>query len=149
MQKSMLEFSVGVFMIVGLASFSYLAITVGGTDWFSDQNYKVKARFNSIAGLKEGAVVEIAGVKVGKVEKIILDKNEFEAEVLLSIVNGVKLQDDTIASIRTAGIIGDRFVNIKPGASDETIEPGGMIIETESAISLEELISKYIFESGK
>jgi len=149
MQKSMIELTVGVFMIIGLASFSYLAVTVGGVDWFNDESYRLQARFNSIAGLKEGATVEIAGVKVGKVEKINLDNGEFEAIVELSMNKDVKLQDDSIASIRTAGIIGDRYVNIKPGGSDDTIEPGGSIIETESAISLEELISKYIFEGEK
>jgi len=147
MQKSMLELTVGMFMIIGLACFSYLAISVGGVDWFNDKSYLLKARFNSISGLKQGAVVEIAGVKVGKVEKITLDNGEYEAIVELSLDNGVKIQDDSIASIRTAGIIGDRYVNIKPGGSEELIEAGGTIIETESAISLEELISKYIFES--
>ena len=146
MQKSALELTVGAFMIIGLVCFSYLAIVVGGVDWFSDESYRLKARFISISGLKQGADVEIAGVKVGKVEKIDLDNGEYEAVVELSLNNGVKLQEDSIASIRTAGIIGDRFVNIKPGGSDELIEPGGLIIETESAISLEELISKYIFE---
>lgn len=147
MQKSMLELTVGMFMIIGLVCFSYLAISVGGVDWFNDESYQLKARFNSISGLKQGAVVEIAGVKVGKVEKITLDNGEYEAIVELSLNNGVKLQDDSIASIRTAGIIGDRYVNIKPGGSEDLIEAGGTIIETESAISLEELISKYIFES--
>jgi len=149
MQKSVLELAVGSFMIIGLLCFAYLTINVSGVDWFDDNHYQIKARFNSIAGLKEGANVEIAGVKVGKVEKIKLINDDFEAEIIMSLTRDIKLQDDTIASIRTAGIIGDRFVNIKPGASDETIKPGGMIIETESAISLEELISKYIFESGK
>lgn len=149
MQKSLIELTVGIFMIIGLVSFSYLAITVGGVDWFSDESYRLQARFNSIAGLKEGATVEIAGVKVGKVEKINLDNGEYEAVVELSLNKGVKLQDDSIASIRTAGIIGDRYVNIKPGGSEDLIEPGGTILETESAISLEELISKYIFESEK
>lgn len=147
MQKSMLELTVGMFMIVGLVSFSYLAISVGGVDWFNEKSYTVKARFISIAGLKQGAVVEIAGVKVGKVENIMLDNSDYEAIVELSLNQDVKLQEDSIASIRTAGIIGDRYVNIKPGGSEDIIEAGGTIIETESAISLEELISKYIFES--
>ena len=149
MKKSTIEFSVGIFLLVGLLCFSYLAIRVGGVGWFEEDSYRVKARFGSISGLKEGAPVEIAGVKVGKVDNIHLDNGEYEAVVELSLAKDVKLQSDTIASIRTAGIIGDRFVNIKPGGSDEIIPPGGTIIDTESAISLEELISKYIFESGK
>ena len=149
MQKSMMEFTVGIFIIVGLVCFSYLAVTVGGVSWFEKETYNVKARFNSISGLKQGAAVEIAGVKIGKVESITFDKNEYEAEVELSLTEGINLQDDSIASIRTSGIIGDRFVNITPGGSDEIIPADGMIIETESAISLEELISKYVFESEK
>ncbi|NOY67381.1 MAG: outer membrane lipid asymmetry maintenance protein MlaD [Gammaproteobacteria bacterium] len=148
MQKSMMEFTVGIFIIVGLVSFSYLAVTVGGVSWFEKETYKVKARFTSISGLKQGAAVEIAGVKIGKVESISFDKEDYEAEVVLSLEKGIKLQDDSIASIRTSGMIGDRFVNITPGGSEELIPENGLIVETESSISLEELISKYIFESG-
>lgn len=148
MQKSIIELTVGIFMIIGLITFSYLAISVGGVDWFEDDTHVYEARFRSIAGLKEGAAVEIAGVRVGKVNSIKLDNGEYEAVVELSLAKDIELQDDSIASIRTAGIIGDRYVNIKPGGSIDLIEPGGTIIETESAISLEELISKYIFEGG-
>jgi len=147
MQKSMMEFTVGIFIIVGIITFSYLAITVGGVSWFEKETYNLNARFNSISGLKEGAAVEIAGVKVGKVESIVFKEDDYEAEIKLSLGKGIKLQDDSIASIRTSGIIGDRFVNITPGGSTDLIPADGMIIETESAISLEELISKYIFES--
>lgn len=142
------ELMVGWFVIIGLICFVYITVWLGGVQWFEDEHYVVNARFRSISGLKQGSVVEIAGVRVGKVERIILDPEAYEAVVQLSIKQDVKLQEDSIASIRTAGLIGDRFVNITPGGADEIIAPGAEITETESAISLEELISKYVFESS-
>ena len=147
MKRANIEMAVGLFLVAGFLSFIYLTVKLGDIEYFADETYKVTASFNSISGLKEGALVEIAGVKVGKVTNIRLNNDEYEAEVLLEINKDVKLQEDSIAAIRTAGIIGDRFVNIKPGGSDIYIEDGDELEETESAISLEELVSKYMFES--
>jgi phospholipid/cholesterol/gamma-HCH transport system substrate-binding protein len=133
-------------MIVGFVSFAWLAVKLGDVSLFGEDSYGVKARFTSISGLKEGAMVEIAGVRVGKVTEIVLDAEDYEAVVSLNINSGVKLQDDIIASIRTAGVIGDKFIDLTPGGSEEFIGPEGEIFETESSISLEKLISKYIFE---
>ena len=91
-------------------------------------------------------VAELAGVSIGKVARIDLDAGEYEAVVQLTIADGVRIQEDSIASIRSTGIIGDKFVKISPGGLEEYIEPGGDIIETESSVSLEELLSKYIFQ---
>ncbi len=146
MKRLNIEAAVGLFLILGFLCFAYLSIKLGDIELWGEKSYAVEARFNSISGLKEGALVEIGGVRVGKVAAVKLDSEEYEAVVNLSIDKGVKLQDDSIASIRTAGIIGDRYVNITPGGSEEYIEPGGEITETESAINLEELVSKYIFE---
>ncbi|MEN8728532.1 MAG: outer membrane lipid asymmetry maintenance protein MlaD, partial [Desulfuromonadales bacterium] len=106
----------------------------------------VSAKFGSVSGLKSGAIVEIAGVQVGKVTEISFDPDDYAAQVVMSINQGVVLQDDSIASVRTAGIIGDRYIDISPGGSEELLGDGGRIFETESAINLEELVSKYIFE---
>jgi phospholipid/cholesterol/gamma-HCH transport system substrate-binding protein len=133
-------------MIAGFLSFAWLAVNLGDVNLFGEEAYAVKARFTSASGLKEGATVEIAGVTVGKVTKIDLDREDFEAVVHMSIDRGVDLQEDVIASIRTAGIIGDRYVSLTPGGAEEKIGPGGEIFETESAINLEELVSKYMFE---
>ena len=138
---------VGLFLLAGFASFSWLAVKMGDIRFFMEDSYPVTARFISISGLKEGALVELAGVKVGKVSSIRLDSSEYEAVVGLDISNEVKLQDDSIASIRTAGIIGDRYIKLTPGGSEEYLVGGDEIVETESAISLEELVSKYIFDS--
>jgi len=147
MKKMNLEMIVGLFLLAGFASFSWLAIKMGDIRFFMQESYPLTARFVSISGLKEGATVELAGVKVGKVAGIHLDDSDYEAVVELDINNHVRLQDDSIASIRTAGIIGDRFVKLTPGGSEEYLGPGDEITETESSISLEELVSKYMFDS--
>lgn len=138
------EFTVGLFMVGGIIALVYLSISLGNIDLFGSRFYSTTAMFESITGLKKGATVEIAGVTVGKVKEIKLEDEL--ALVRMSIDRSVELSDDTVASIRTKGIIGEKFIKITPGGSGEVIEDGGVIIETESAISLEELISKYIFE---
>jgi len=146
MKRLTLEMVVGLFLLAGFASFSWIAVKMGDLELFKDETYPITARFLSISGLKEGSAIELAGVTVGKVRRIELDPGEYEAVVHLDINKSVKLQDDSIASIRTAGIIGDKFIKLTPGGSDIYLESGDEIEETESAISLEELVSKYIFE---
>lgn len=138
------EISVGIFMMVGIACLVYLSVNLGGVDLFRSDSFMINARFSSIEGLEVAASVEIAGVAVGKVKRITLEDNE--ALVLMEIKNGTKITDDTIASIRTKGIIGDKFVKLSPGGSDDYLGDNDFLMDTESAISLEELISKYIFE---
>jgi phospholipid/cholesterol/gamma-HCH transport system substrate-binding protein len=148
MKRLTLETAVGVFLLVGIACFFYLAIKLGDLGLGATTNYRVSARFDSIEGLKEGASVEIAGVRVGKVEQITLDVSEFQAVVEISVANEVLIQEDAIASVRSEGILGGKFIRISPGGAEELIEAGGEMIETESSVSLEELLSKYIFESS-
>lgn len=142
------ELSAGVFMVIGLACVSWVALSLGGTGLFEGERYAVKARFGSVSGLREGAYVELAGVRVGVVERIEVDPQRYEAVVTLALDPKVRLQEDAIASVRTAGIIGEKFVKITPGGSERMVEPGGVLLETESSISIEELVSKYIFESS-
>ena len=137
---------VGVFLLAGFASFAYLAIKMGDLDLFKKESYGITASFTSISGLKEGATLELAGVVVGKVTKIELNEEEYEATVHMDINKSVQLSDDSIASIRTSGIIGDKFIKLTPGGSDLYLESGDSIEETEASISIEELVSKYIFE---
>ena len=138
------EISVGVFMILGIACLVYLSVNLGGIDIFGSESFVIEARFGSIEGLEVAASVEIAGVPVGKVKRITLEENE--ALVQMEIKNGTQITDDTIASIRTKGVIGDKFVKLSPGGSADLLEDQGFIMNTESAISLEELVSKYIFK---
>ena len=147
MKKMNLEMIVGVFLLAGFISFSWLAVKMGDINPFANETYPVTARFTSISGLKEGSTIELAGVVVGKVSGIELDTGDYEAVVHLNIDKQVELQDDSIASIRTAGIIGDKYIKLSPGGSDIILEAGDEIEETEAAISLEELVSKYIFDS--
>ena len=148
MRRFNVEIVVGLFMVAGFLCFAWLSIKLGDIDVFGPKSYSVSAKFGSVSGLKSGAIVEIAGVQVGKVTDISFDPKEYEAQVVMAINQGVVLQDDSIASVRTAGIIGDRYIDISPGGSNELIGDGGRIHETESAINLEELVSKYIFEKN-
>ncbi len=138
------EISVGLFMIMGMACMVYLSVNLGAVQLFGSDAYTISAAFGSIEGLEPGASVEIAGVPVGKVTKITLEEDN--ALVIMEIKNGTQISDDTIASIRTKGMIGDKFVKLSPGGSEDFLEDKDSLMDTESAISLEELISKYIFE---
>jgi len=129
MKKMNVNFIVGLFMLFGISSMAYLSVTIAGVSGYSDDNYQLVARFDSTSGLKEGAYIEIAGVKVGKVTNIKLDTETFESVALFVFESEVILSEDTIASIRTAGIIGDKFVKISPGASDDLLLSGDEIIE--------------------
>lgn len=147
MKRLNVEVAVGIFMVIGFLCFAWLSVRLGDVGLFAADTYSVEARFDSISGLKVGALIEISGVNVGKVVSIRLDQeNYYQAVVGMEINEGIALQEDSIASVRTSGIIGDKFIKISPGGMDELIEDGGEIEETESAISLEELVSKYIFE---
>lgn len=146
MKKSAnLETVVGVFVLVGILCLSYLSIKLGKMEIVGGDSYRVYANFDSISGLKTGASVEIAGVEVGRVDRINLDeKAGFTARVTMKVNSGIQLQDDVIASIRTRGIIGDKYIMLKPGGSDVILKDGERIRETESAIDFESLISKFI-----
>ncbi len=147
-ERSSLELSVGLFMVIGLLAISYLALRLGDVGLFKQDSYSIQARFVSSSGLNEGALVEVGGVRVGTVEKIEVGFDSYESIVSMELDPRIRLQEDAIASIRTSGIIGDKFVKISPGGSETYLQSGGEIYETESSINLEELISKYIFESG-
>ncbi|PKN59766.1 MAG: outer membrane lipid asymmetry maintenance protein MlaD [Deltaproteobacteria bacterium HGW-Deltaproteobacteria-11] len=143
--KARLETIVGVFVLVGILCLAYLSIKLGKMELIGGDTYRVHANFDSVSGLRSGASVEIAGVEVGRVDRIVLDpKQGYTANVSLLINSGIQLQDDVIASVRTRGIIGDKYVQLKPGGSDRLLKEGGRIRETESAIDFEGLISKYI-----
>lgn len=145
MNRSLVEIGVGIFVLIGIICVGYLTVRLGKMEWFGVDYYSVSAQFQSISGLNNGASVEVAGVQIGKVGSISLDKEEMTAVVKMRIQKGVVLTDDVIASIKTAGLIGDKYIKLTPGGSDEILNSGDTIIETESAIDLEELISKYVF----
>jgi phospholipid/cholesterol/gamma-HCH transport system substrate-binding protein len=140
-----LEMAVGVFMLVGMLCLGYISIKLGKMEIMGGDYYTVSAEFDSVSGLKPGARVEVAGVEVGKVDRISLDaKSGDRAVAQMKIKTGVNITDDVIASVRTSGIIGDKFIKLKPGGSDKFLANNGKIRETESAIDIEELVSKFI-----
>ena len=143
MRKFDLELAVGIFMIVGMVCLAYLTIKLGQLEVFGDKGYEIQAVFSSSGGLKTGSSVVIAGVEVGRVKKVVLD--DYEARVTMSIPLEVKIQEAAIASIKTKGLIGEKYVEISPGGLDENLEPGGVIRDTQPPIDIEQLISKYIF----
>lgn len=145
MNMAKLEMIVGTFIIIGMLCLGYISIKLGKMELIGGDYYTISAGFDSVSGLKPGARVEIAGVEVGKVERIALDpKSGDRALAFLKIKSSIKIDEDVIASIRTSGIIGDKFIKLKPGGSDTFVKNNGMIRETESAIDIEELISKFI-----
>lgn len=148
MKKYSLEFSVGVFVLVGLVCLGYMTIKLGKMEVFSKDGYTVTADFTSITGLRTGASVEIAGVPVGKVTGIALTER-FYARVSLQLNKGIALSDDTIASIKTSGLIGDKYVSLSPGGSSDVLQNEDELTETESAVDIEALISKYVFGGVK
>lgn len=145
MKRASVEMSVGIFVLMGILAVGYLAIQLGKMELMGDNYYILKARFQSVSGLKNGARVEIAGVPVGKVTSITLDKERMAALVTMKIQKGIEITDDAIASVRTSGLIGDKFIKLSPGGSDEILKDGDLITDTESSVDIEELIGKYVF----
>ncbi len=147
--RTQVELVVGIFLLLGILAVAWLAIRLGDVGLADDKRYHVTAGFTSASGLRPGTHVEAAGVRIGSVDSIDFDAEKYEARVTLAIDRGVPISKDAVASIRTAGIIGEKFVKITPGGDERMLEEGMEIRETESSINLEELISKYVFESGR
>jgi phospholipid/cholesterol/gamma-HCH transport system substrate-binding protein len=142
MKKAYLEFFVGLFLAIGIGCLAWLSVKLARKEFFARNGYEVQAAFSNGSGLRRGTSVVIAGVEIGRVASVGLE--DYEAKVRLVIQQGVILQGDTIASIKTKGLIGEKYIELTPGASDKTIKPGGVIRETQPAMDLEVLIGKYI-----
>lgn len=147
MERARLEFVVGIFVLVGLAALAYLSIKLGKLEVIGGRMYELDAVFDSVSGLKPGATVEVAGVEVGRVKGIKL--NDDRATLKLAVRDGVALYADTIASIKTRGIIGEKYVSLSPGGGGEPLKPGSKIRDTESGVDLEELVSQFIHGNVK
>jgi phospholipid/cholesterol/gamma-HCH transport system substrate-binding protein len=146
MDRAKVNLAVGLFVIVGIVAFAYLAVDLGHARWFGSRGYRVIADFPSVGDLERGSSVEIAGVDVGRVESVSLVDDE--ARVVLDIEPGVRLADDSIAAIKTQGLIGENYVSISPGGSGRVIPPNGKIEEVEPPVDLEELLARYVFRKG-
>lgn len=141
--------SVGVFMLLGFAAFVYLALQLGEVPFLkNNDSYIIRAEFDNVAGVKKGASVQVAGVVVGDVADVRLGDREV-AILALRLENGVKVPTDSIASVKSQGIIGDKYIQLSLGGDEENIDPGGVIVETESSLDIESLISKFAFGSAQ
>jgi phospholipid/cholesterol/gamma-HCH transport system substrate-binding protein len=143
MKRTGIEIAVGLFLLLGMGALGWLSINLGRVELGRGRGYIVTADFPSVGGLKSGSTVEIAGVEIGRVSGIQLA--DYQARVVMSINQDVKLQEDAIVSIKTRGLIGEKFIRISPGGSDKIIPPNGKLTEVEPPVDLEELLSKYVF----
>jgi len=142
MKDVKVETAVGLFMMLGIAALAWLSIRLGNVEIGRGDKIPVYAEFTSVQGLKNGAGVELAGVEIGTIESI--EIRDYKAVVRMAVRRDIALQEDAIASIRTRGLIGDKYVSISPGASDRLIPPGGKIRETEPPVDFERLIGQFI-----
>ena len=142
MKDVKMETAVGLFMMLGIAALAWLSIRLGNVEIGRGDKVPVTAEFTSVQGLKNGAGVEIAGVEIGTIDSI--EISDYKAVVRMSVRKDIALQEDAIASIRTRGLIGDKYISISPGASDRLIPPGGKIRETEPPVDFEKLIGQFI-----
>ncbi len=144
MKKFDIELAVGLFVLAGILCMGYLSIKLGKMEVVGGKGYEIHAIFSNSGGVKEGSNIVIAGVEVGRVKSIVLEN--YQARVVLSLPLDVKIQEDAIASVKTKGLVGEKYIEITPGGSEKIIPPGGKIRETLPPVDIEELISKLLFE---
>ncbi|BCL60408.1 outer membrane lipid asymmetry maintenance protein MlaD [Desulfomarina profundi] len=149
MKNSTLEILVGLFMIIGFCAFGYLALQLGEVSFLtSGSTYTIKAEFDNVAGVKKGASVQVAGVPVGSVADISLGEDDV-AVLTLQLDNDLQVPTDSMASVKSQGIIGDKYIQLSLGGEEEMFKPGDVLRETESSLDIESLISKFAFGSAK
>jgi len=145
MKKYSNETIVGIFVVLGLAAIGFMAVRLGNVSLLGDNTYTLYAPFSSVSGLHVGNSVDMMGMEIGRVAAFKMDQEKQQAIAELHIQNGIQVFDDAIASIKTAGLIGDKYVSIDPGGGGDLLNSGDTIIETESPVDIMELISKYAF----
>jgi len=149
MKKVTMEAIVGIFVVFGLLCVGYMTVKLGKVDFLSDDSYPLTAKFTSVSGLRIGSPVNILGIDVGRVEKITMDQENQKAVVKIKVRKDIKIYDDAIASIKTEGLIGDKYLSIEPGGGGDILKPAGVITDTQAAVDIESLISKYAFGDVK
>ncbi|NLB31816.1 MAG: outer membrane lipid asymmetry maintenance protein MlaD [Alcaligenaceae bacterium] len=143
------EFVVGIFVLLGLLALAFLAMRAGNLSTFSLQaNYTVSASFDNISSLKKRSAVKSNGVVVGRVKNIAFDNQYYRAVVELDIEQRYEFPTDTSASIKTQGLIGEQYLDLTPGADEAMLEDGGSIMYTQSAVVIEDLISRFLFSTA-
>jgi phospholipid/cholesterol/gamma-HCH transport system substrate-binding protein len=149
MKKYAMETAVGIFVAIGLVCVGYLTIQLGNVAFLEGDQYRILANFTSVSGLRAGSTVQMYGIEVGRVDKLGMDPQGQQAQVQMLIRKDIKIYEDAVASIKTEGLIGDRYVSIDPGGMGDPLKPGDSVIQTQSAVDVGELISKYAFGDVK
>jgi phospholipid/cholesterol/gamma-HCH transport system substrate-binding protein len=149
MKKYTMETIVGIFVVLGLLCIGYMTVKLGKVDFLGDNSYSLIAKFTSAAGLRIGNPVNILGIDVGRVERITMDQENLKAVVEIRIKKNIKVYDDAIASIKTEGLIGDKYLSIDPGGGGNLLGHNGIITDTQAAVDIGDLISKYAFGEVK
>lgn len=149
MKKYTMETIVGIFVVFGLLCVGYMTVNLGKVNLFGDDSYSLFANFTTVAGLRVGNPVRMLGIDIGRIEKISMDQENHRAVVEIRIINNVKIYDDAIASIKTEGLLGDKYLSVDPGGAGTLLAENGIITDTQAAIDIEEIISKYAFGEVK
>jgi phospholipid/cholesterol/gamma-HCH transport system substrate-binding protein len=145
MKNTFVDIFVGLFLIAGFVALGWLAFQLGEVPWITGSRYyTINAEFSNISGVNSGADIQVAGVKIGTVRELSLNEDAY-AIVAMQIAKDVKIPVDSIASVKSKGIIGDKFIQITLGGDEEVFNEGDTLTETESAVDLESLISKFAF----
>src|ERR1700688_2915875 len=140
------EFIVGIFALLGIAALAVLSLRLGRIQLLPEPGYTIYANFDNISGLKKGDRIEIAGVQIGKVISIVLNRDR--ARIAMHLNKDVKIDDQAIAAIKTSGLIGDKYITLAPGPGDHDLTDGGTLRQTESAFVLEDAIGQLISSTG-
>lgn len=149
MKRYAMETTVGVFVLCGVVLIAFMSVKLGHVSFLAEKTYPLYARFSSVTGLRVGSPVYIFGIDVGRVERLSFDQEKQRALVEMRIRQGIEIYDDANASIRTEGLIGDKYLRLDPGGAGSLLKPGGTITETQPDVDLAELIGKYAFGDVK
>ena len=149
MKKYAMETTAGIFVVIGLLCVAYMTVKLGRVSFLGENTYPLDARFTTVSGLRTGSPVEMLGIEVGRVEKISLNQKDQLAVVRMRIQEGIRVYADAIVSIKTEGLIGDKYLSIEPGGAEELLKPGGTILATQPALDIVDLVGKYAFGDVK
>ncbi len=149
MKKYSMETAVGVFVVIGLLCVGYMAVKLGKLHVFGEDTYPLRARFATVSGLRVGSSVDIYGIEVGRVTGLGIDTDRQMALVEMQVKKGTKVYDDGSATIKTAGLIGDKYVKVDPGGAGDLLKSGAMITQTSVPTDIEDLIGKVAFGDVK
>jgi len=149
MKKYAMETTAGIFVVFGLLAIAYMTVKLGHVSFLGENSYPLYAPFTTVSGLRAGSPVDMLGIEVGRVERFTMDQKNQRVVMEISIQKDIKVYDDAIASIKTEGVIGDKYLSIDPGGAGKLLGPGGTITETQPAVDIVDLIGKYAFGEVK